>query len=271
MTDRDALAGSFVKRGTIGATCILLCTALMALVSLLPGFAPSNLVQSYPAPLPPSWSHPLGTGTNGYGVLRDIIARSPAYLPHGLLAVAIAVISGCALGSVAGYFSATGAVAGARNNTRWAWTDTPIRYLFGLFDSMPRLVVIVLLFAALPADTRPFYVFAGIIGLTGGMQLGGVIRSETISLRRENYIEAAVELGLRDVWIVWRHLLTTRLRPVIIGQAFQTAAEVMLVETTLRYLFPQFNAEKTWGGLLASARAYVGAPAFHPHLLKADG
>jgi len=169
----------------------------------------------------------------------------------------ITVLTGCSLGSLAGYFSRGPSPIRSRREWALSWMDPPTRYVFELLDAAPRLVVIFLLYAALPDRLRTFYAVSAAVGLTGGMRLGGVIRSEVISLRRRDDIEAAVELGLRDTSIVWRHLLTTRLRPLTIAHAFQVAAEVMLVETTLRFFFPSFGVPNSWGDLLIQARGNV--------------
>ena len=250
--------GKALRRGrAIPAAVVLAITLGMSAMSLLPGFEVENLRRPMGGPSAPSYSHPFGTDELGYGLLRQIVARSAAYIPHTCMAVLIAVVLGCAMGSVAGYFGAGGVPTGSRRGTAWGWAsaDQIACYLFELAGALPRLAVLFLIYVALPQENRTFYVVSAAVGVAGGMKLGAIVRSEIISLRRHDHIEAAVEVGLPDVWILWRHLITTRLRPLVLGHAFQAAAELALVETTLRFFFPSFGVPNSWGELLIRAKS----------------
>jgi ABC-type dipeptide/oligopeptide/nickel transport system permease subunit len=255
-----------------GVVCLL--TAVMILVSLLPGWELQDLPKGERYQRP-SLQHPMGTDSSGRDILKQLTAASDAYLLPGLLAIGIALSFGVILGCLAGYYTPEGRPAGARETGRLSllrhlpWKermhrildgalsrlDFPIRYGFDLTNALPQLAFIFLICATVSTN---FFVIATALGVMGAMKLGGMLRNEIIALRREEYVEAAIELGLSDFTILRRHLLLTRLSPLLISQAFHLFADLVLVETTLRFFFQIIpDAETSWGKLLVNAKNLI--------------
>lgn len=208
---------------------------------------------------PPSFRNPMGTDEYGRDILSKLIASSKAYFLPSLLAVGIALTFGTLFGSVSGYYTPEGQPENAKEKIRFFSSsmflyglDLVLRYSFELINSLPRLAMIFLICATVSTN---FYWIAVTLGVMGAMKLGDLLRNEIISIRQEEYIEAAIELGLKDRTIISRHLLRTRLFPILISRVFHLLADLILVETTLRFFFGIIpDTEYSWGKLLVSAK-----------------
>jgi len=251
----------FLSWPTVIGSVIIFLTIVMMLLSLLPAYDMKNIPkgESYRRP---SLKHSMGTDSNGRGILSKLIASSGAYFFPSLLALSIALSAGVFFGSISGYYTPEGCPKGAREKMHilslpWFLSggDHLIRYGFDLINSLPQLALIFLICATVSTN---IYWITGALGVMGAMKLGSLLRNEIIALRQEEYVEAAIELGLSDATILRRHLLLTRLSPLLISQAFYIFAEVILVETTLRFFFQIIpDAENSWGKLLVDAQNLI--------------
>ena len=245
---------------TIGNIVIFLTISMMVL-SLLPIFSDKNILRVSDHQ-PPSLRHIMGVDRSGRGVFSQLVSTSKAYFLPGLLSISISLLGGTLLGATSGYYTTAGQPEGLREKTRVlspsgivVILDGLVRYIFELINSLPRLALIFLVCATVSTD---FLWIAGTLGIMGAMKLGSQLRSEVILLRQEAYIEAAVELGLPDLIILGRHLLWTRLLPLLVSQACYLFAEVILIETTLRFFFQIIpDGTSSWGKVLGDNKNYI--------------
>lgn len=140
---------------------------------------------------PPSWSHPLGTDALGQGVLSQIIVGARPIMIVGVLAAILTIFVGVLLGLLSGY-------AGGL-------TDSVIMRITDVFLTVPGLPLIVVL-AAVIHTTNPF-VLAGILSITAWAGLARAIRSQALSLRSSDFVEAAKLQGVSMGNMVGRQLL----------------------------------------------------------------
>ena len=245
---------------TIGSIVIFFTIGMMAL-SLLPVFFNKNIHRAS-SHQPPSLLHIMGIDRSGRGIFSQLVSSSKAYFLPGLLSISISLLGGTLLGATSGYYTIAGQPEGLREKMRVfspsgivVILDGFIRYVFELINSLPRLALIFLVSATVSTD---FLWIAGTLGIMGAMKLGSQLRSEVILLRQEAYIEAAVELGLPDLIILGRHLLWTRLLPLLVSQACYLFAEVILIETTLRFFFQIIpDGTSSWGKILVDNKNYI--------------
>jgi len=210
------------------------------------GMAQSRQSQS------PSFKHPLGTDQEGRDVMALVIGGSRAYLLPGLLSVIIALSLGTILGSLSGYFA--GQNAGIRYRNPLTAIEPSINYLLNLIDSLPQLALIFIICSVFSPN---IYLIVAILGLMNATKVAALIRSKIISLKEEQFIEAAKELGVSPLKIVSRHLLWYNCRPIFSSGAAHTFADVILFETTLRYIWNVVGAQHSWGELLVDSKGLI--------------
>ncbi|MEU8226926.1 ABC transporter permease [Kribbella sp. NPDC048915] len=141
--------------------------------------------------LAPSWEHPLGTDSLGQGVLSQIIVGTRPIMIVGVLSAVITVFIGVAIGLLTGY---VGGVA-----------DTVIMRITDIFLTIPGLPLIIVL-ASVINTTNPV-VLAFILSITAWAGLARAIRSQAMSLRSREFVEAAKLQGVSLGNMVGRQLL----------------------------------------------------------------
>ncbi|HLT60346.1 MAG TPA: ABC transporter permease [Microlunatus sp.] len=141
--------------------------------------------------LPPSWEHPLGTDSLGQGVLEQIIVGTRPIMIVGVLSAVITIVVGVAIGLLTGY------VGGI--------VDTVIMRITDIFLTIPGLPLIIVL-ASVIHTTNPF-VLACILSITAWAGLARAIRSQAMSLRSSDFVEAAQLQGVSLGNMIGRQLL----------------------------------------------------------------
>lgn len=169
---------------------------IVAFYCLLAIFGPvfvhvSNDQDANNAYLPPSWAHPLGTDALGQGVLSQIVVGARPIMIVGVLSAIITIFVGVLLGLLSGY-------AGG-------WTDSVIMRITDVFLTVPGLPLIIVL-AAVIHTTNPF-ILACVLSITAWAGLARAIRSQALSLRSSDFVEAAKLQGVSIGNMVGRQLL----------------------------------------------------------------
>lgn len=124
-------------------------------------------------------------------------------------------------------------------------------------EIMMTIPVIFLILAVLALFERDVYIVMGVIGLTSWMGMTRFVRAEILSLREQDFIQAARSLGVSDFRIVWRHLVPNAISPVLVSATIGVATAV-LAESTLSFLGIGAGPDQhTWGQILSNGRAYI--------------
>lgn len=177
-------------KGSLVGGIIVLLYCLLAIFG--PIFVSvSNDQDANNAYLPPSWAHPLGTDALGQGVLSQIIVGARPIMIVGVLAAIITIFVGVLLGLLSGY-------AGGL-------TDSVIMRITDVFLTVPGLPLIIVL-AAVIHTTNPF-ILACVLSITAWAGLARAIRSQALSLRSSDFVEAAKLQGVSMGNMVGRQLL----------------------------------------------------------------
>lgn len=143
-----------------------------------------------PAPSAPSGHNWLGTDDQARDVLARVIYGFRISVLFGLVLTALGTTIGVAAGAVQGYFG--------------GWTDLLFQRFLEIWDSVPVLYVLIILASVI---TPNFWWLLGIMLLFGWMWPIGVVRAEFLRARNFEYVRAAKALGVRDVVIMFRHVL----------------------------------------------------------------
>lgn len=195
---------------------------------------------------PPAWEAGaidgfwLGTDALGRDVLSRIIYGARISLIVGIASVLLQGAIGVTLGMVAGYFG--------------RWPDNLIMRTADVQQSIPFLILAVAMAAVL--DTSLINIIA-VLGFTGWVTYGRVIRSQVLSLREREFVEASRALGGSGAMIILRHILPNIMPSVtVIGTL--TVSTMILAEASLSYLGLGVQPpDVTWGGMVADGRGYL--------------
>ena len=219
---------------------LVIISYILSTTHFLP-FDPQEINMDLLMAPPATEGHMLGTDFMGRDILSRLIIGTQAYFLPGMLAIAVALVFGTCFGVVAGFW---GGVA-----------DTAATYLSNLLNSFPRLVLILLMVAAFKPD---IYLVMTVVGITNVPIVASLIKSKIQFLKQQNFIEAATALGLRNLTIIFKHILWHNCRSVLIIQATLGMAEAILVETSLSYLgFGVQEPTPSWGNMVQSGANYL--------------
>jgi peptide/nickel transport system permease protein len=192
-----------------------------------------NIDRSIPSDAPPSWDHPFGTTRLGQDVMGQVMRGTQQTLKVGFTVALLTIGIGATWGAVAGYYRGR--------------IDAVMMRLVDIIIIIPILVVVLVL-AGLTHGTT-WYQVALIIGIFGWTSTARVVRGMVLSLREQEFIEAARAMGASDRRIIFRHLLPNT-AGVIIVDATLVIAVAILVEAALSFLGFGIQIPDTSLGLL---------------------
>ncbi|SFK19821.1 ABC transporter permease [Methylocapsa palsarum] len=185
----------------------------------------------------------FGTDVNGRDLLTRVLIAGRVSLSVGLLASFVALFVGVAYGAIAGY-------AGG-------WVDDLMMRAIEIVYALPFIffvIVLVMLFG------RHFALIFVAIGAVEWLDMARIVRGQTLSIKRRDYVGAAEALGANAPAIIWRHVLPNVAGPVIAYLAL-LAPRVILLESFVSFLgFGVQEPLTSWGVLIADgARNIQGA------------
>jgi peptide/nickel transport system permease protein len=223
-----------------GAVGVGLTLALVMVAVFAGAIAPVDPFASVAPPLsPPSRAHALGTDDLGRDLLAGIV--------HGARTSLLVVLSVTLLASGIGV--TLGAVAGYRGGS----TDDVLMRLTEFVQVVPRFFLAVLIIALFgPGLDRLVLV----LGLTSWPAIARVVRAETLSLARREFVEAAHALGAPAVRVLTRHVLPNAL-PAAVVVVSVNAGTVILMEAGLGFIGLGDPHSISWGYLANSAQRFL--------------
>jgi peptide/nickel transport system permease protein len=188
----------------------------------------------------PSWAHWFGTDEVGRDILSRIIYGTRASLSAGVISVGIAISIGVPLGLLAGYLGGK------------------VDALLGRITDAMLAVPFLILAIALAAFLGPSLGNAMIaIGVTATPLFIRLTRGQTLSVVKEDYIEAARAVGNPGWRIALRHILPN-VMPALLVQATLTIATAIIAEASLSFLgLGQQPPAPSWGSMLNAAQRFL--------------
>lgn len=181
--------------------------------------------------------HPLGTDDIGRDLLALMMRGIQRSTFISLLFVLIAGVLGVLVGAISGYFG--------------RYVDNVLMRVVDVILTVPILVLIIVVAANFPSARSPVGI-ALFIALLGWMDLSRIVRSQFLSLREREYVEAAHALGASDRRIILRHLIPNSLGQIIVW-ATLGAATAVITEAALSYLgYGVQGADTSLGVLVAT-------------------
>jgi len=228
--------------GAIVGGLIVLLLILLALFSDViydyeQDIVAQNMAERFIAPC---LEHPFGTDNFGRDMLARIIYGTRTSLPVGFVAVMIALAIGIILGAFAGYFGGV--------------VENAIMRFMDIFAAVPSILMAIALMAVMEASTFSLMLAVGICMATPFVRM---IRSVTLTIRNQEYVQAARALGMPGWRIVFLHILPNCVSQLIVqislrvGHAIITAASLSFLGLGVPLPAPE------WGAMLSEARNYI--------------
>ncbi|HDY81688.1 MAG: ABC transporter permease [Gammaproteobacteria bacterium] len=211
-------------------------TLFISIAVLTPWIAPYGYAQQNLdlGATPPSAAHWLGTDIFGRDLMTQIMYGGRISLAVGFVATAVALLIGVTWGAVAGY-------VGGR-------VDAVMMRLVDILYALPFMIFIVLLMVVFGRNMLLLFLA---IGAVEWLTMARIMRGQVQSLRQQEFVEAAISLGLPPSTIIRRHLIPNALGPIIVYTTL-TIPGVMLLESFLSFLGLGIQPPQTSWGLLIS-------------------
>jgi peptide/nickel transport system permease protein len=178
----------------------------------------------------------LGTDIMGRDILAGIVHGARISLEIGLAAGLAAAALGLIVGAVAGYFG--------------NWVDQVLMRFAELFQIMPPLLFTIVLVVVVGPTIG--VIIAGIV-VTSWPQVARLVRAEAMRLRRSEFIQAAVVIGMNDRAILLKHVAPNVLSPAVVMISI-LAGNAILTESALSFLGMGDPNVMTWGNMIGSGR-----------------
>ena len=189
---------------------------------------------------PPSMAHWFGTDEIGRDVLARIVWGSRASLLAGLVSVSLALAVGVPLGLLSGY------VGGV--------VDGTVMRLIDAMLAIPFLILAIALAAFLGPNLSNAMIAIGVSQMPIFARL---TRAQVLSVKHEDFIEAARAVGNPHRRIVWRHIFPNIIPPLLV-QATLATATAIIAEASLSFLgLGQQPPNPSWGSMLNTAKNFI--------------
>lgn len=232
---QDAFSRLRKNKMAMMGVCVLVFFIVIAL--LTPFIAPytyegQNLELGATAP---SVQHWLGTDSLGRDQLTRIMYGSRVSLMVGFIATAVALLIGVLWGATAGFI-------GGR-------LDAIMMRIVDALFALPFTIFIILLTVIF--DSSMLLLFIA-IGAVEWLTMARIVRGQVLSIKQQEFVEAAISMGLSPWQIITRHLIPNVLGPIIVYTTL-TIPSVILLESFLSFLGLGVQPpQSSWGSLIAS-------------------
>jgi peptide/nickel transport system permease protein len=237
--------------GTVVGAIVVLIFLLISLTA--PLLAPYEIDRAVfaQARQGPSADHWLGTDELGRDLFSRLLYGARLSLLVGLIAVGIGVIIGAPLGLISGY------VGGK--------VDLLVMRLMDVMLAFPSILLAILLVAAFGPSLNNAMIAIGIVSVPIYARL---IRSSTLTLKEQLFVEASRSIGAKDGRILFYHIFPNTLAPIVVQSTLQIAVAIQ-ASAALGFLGLGAGPDvPEWGNMLQKGRTYILSA---PHIVIFPG
>lgn len=240
------------KLAIVGMVLLAVLIALAIAAPLLADYEADAITQNVRNRLQtPSKEHIFGTDQYGRDVFARVIFGARVSLAIGIASIVISLIIGTLVGAIAGYY-------GGR-------VDNALMRVMDIFLAIPQMLLAIAIAGALGP---------GIVNLLIAMivpnipKFARIVRASILSIKSQEFIEAAKACGTRDRRIIAKHIIPNAVGPIIV-QGTLSIAHTIIAISSLSFLGLGVKAPMPeWGGMLSEAREQMR---HYPHLIAIPG
>lgn len=188
----------------------------------------------------PGNGHILGTDEFGRDIFARLIHGSRVSLQVGVVAVSIAVAIGGTLGAIAGYYGGN--------------LDNVIMRIMDIFLAIPSILLAISIVSALGPSLFNLMLS---IGISSVPSYARIVRASVLSIRDQEFIEAARAIGANDFRIITKHIIPNALAPVIVQGTLGVAGAIL---STAGLSFIGLGIQPPapeWGSMLSGGRQFL--------------
>ncbi|MGC8544492.1 MAG: ABC transporter permease [Athalassotoga sp.] len=219
------------RKSTIGVIIFLFFVALAIFAPFIAPYSPSSMAFT---PLQgPSWKHWLGTTAVGQDILSQVIWGTRLSLMVGLITGAITTIISVIIGLSSGYLSGL--------------TDDILMTITNIFLVIPGLPLIIIISAFIVVKGVWTIIF--VISLTGWAWGARTLRSQVLTLKSRDYVNASVVVGESSSHIIFSDIFPNMLS-LVVANFFGAAVYAVLSEAGLEFLGLGDSSAISWGTIL---------------------
>ncbi|WP_455138615.1 ABC transporter permease [Thermophilibacter sp.] len=190
--------------------------------------------------LPPSLEHPFGTDATGRDQLVRVIYGARVSLVVGVVATLISTAIGLVMGGIAAYYGGI--------------FDTIIMRLADMFLAIPYTLFVIVMLAVIGQGIQNVFIAIGILGWP---QIARVFRSAILSIKENDYVDAARAMGASDLRIIVRHIFPNSVASIVV-YATMNIGGAILTESALSYLGMGVTPPTpSWGIMIQDGQTYL--------------
>ena len=190
--------------------------------------------------MPPSLQHPMGTDTYGRDMLSRVISGARASIFSTFILVAVIFVLGTAVGVCCGYFGGA--------------ADTVMMRISDICLAFPGLVFAMAIAAILGGGIQNAVIALAVVSWP---KYSRIARGQTLALKEEPYIHAAILAGDSSGQIMLRHILPNMLGPVLVTAMLDIGTMMMeLAGLSFLGLGAQIPMAE-WGSMMSSGRSMI--------------
>ena len=240
------------RNAMIGLALITIIIVAALIAPFIFDYDTQVIMQNIPERLqPPSWEHPFGTDSLGRDMFARIMYGARTSLMIGAISCLICCTSGVLLGAIAGFFGGK--------------IDDIIMRLFDILLAIPSTLMAIVLVAAFGTSLLNIIIAVGLPTLP---QYVRITRASVMTIKQQEYVEAARAVGATNAQIIRMHILPNCMSPVLV-QATLRVATVIADAAGLAFLGLGIPAPRPdWGGMLAAGREFLRD---YPHTVLFPG
>ena len=190
--------------------------------------------------LPPSLEHPFSTDATGRDQLVRVIYGSRVSLTVGVIATLISTGIGLVMGALAAFYG--------------GWFDTIIMRLADMFLAIPYTLFVITMLAVMGQGIQNVFIAIGVLGWPS---IARVFRSAILSVKENDYVDAARAMGASDLRIIARHIFPNSVASIVV-YATMNIGGAILTESALSYLGMGVTPPTpSWGIMIQDGQTFL--------------